>query len=281
MPARGISHRLPRSTRFRVTLSLPALLLIVSAFGASTARSAPRNGWCGPSERADWACGWEGTSVLTPPEGTERSLPLRNPLPLPERSRVTTAPSGSARLTLRSEAHCTVGGTGARPSQVDVRWEPDVLMRQISGDSSCTVAGRQAPVTTFCDASEVRCPVRIRAEGTYLLRGPGPLSDAFASTTGTEEFARHARLVICDGVARVKVRGEDEEAFGSANGHERFVIAIGEARAWAKAEVVLPTESGVAEADASVISLSVIGALRGPGPCEAPVVQEQKRSVET
>jgi hypothetical protein len=192
---------------------------------------------------------------------------------------VTTASSGSARLTFRSEAHCTVGGEAAGPSEVVVRWEPDVLMRQISGDSSCTVRGKQSPVTTFCEASAVRCPVRVRAEGTYLLQGPGPLSNAFA--TVSNEFVRHARLVICDGVARIKVQGEQEEAFGRANGHERFVIAIDEARAYAKAEVELPTESATAEANASIISLSVIGTLPGPGPCKAPTVQEQERSVET
>jgi hypothetical protein len=266
-----------------VTAVAVLVLALLSAIalppGISAARYAPSNGWCGSSQKADWACGWEGASYLTPPGGIERPLLLRSSLLLPGGSRVKAAPSGSAHLTFRAKAHCIVGGKSAETSEVVARWEPDVLMRQISGDSSCTIRGREAPITTFCEASEAHCPVRIRALGTFLLQGPKPYPEALASLS--ESFERQARLVICDGVARIKVEGEPEEAVGRADGHNRFVITIDEAIAHVEAEATSPSSSAFAEATASIISLTVIGTLRGPGPCEASGVQEQERSVES
>jgi hypothetical protein len=246
---------------------------------ASAARYGRSNGWCGPSHKADWVCGWEGTNWLTPPNMAEQSLPLRGPMRLPKGSKVKAAADGKARLTFHAKAHCTVGGKSDEVSEVVVRWEPDVLMRQISGDSSCTIRGEEAPVTTFCEASDTRCPVRIRARGTFLLQGPGPYAGAVASLS--ESFARHARLVICDGVVGVKIEGEKEEVVGRADGLNRFVITIDEALAHAEVEVNSPAGSASAEATASIISVSVIGTVRGPGPCNASSVQEQEESVES
>lgn len=280
MNADGPTHPrvLPPVVAAVAVLALAVLAATTLLPGASAAtRYAPGNGWCGPSRTADWVCGWQGASFLTPPEGVEQPLPQRRALRLPQGSRVKAAPSGSSRLTFRAEAHCTVGGESSEASEVVARWEPDVLMRQISGDSSCTIRGRAAPITTFCEASEVHCPVRIRAEGTFLLKGPTN-PEALASLS--ESVERHARLVICDGVARIKVEGEHEEVMGRANGHNRFVITIDEAVAHAAVEVTFPGGSASAEATASIFSLTVIGTLRGPGPCNASVVQEQKRSVE-
>ena len=245
----------------------------------SAARFGRSNGWCGPSHKADWVCGWEGASWLTAPEAAEQPLPLRGALPLPKGSTVKAAADGKARLTFHAKAHCSLGGKSAEVSEVVVRWEPDVLMRQISGDSSCTIRGKEAPVTTFCEASDRECPVRIRARGTFLLQGPGPYAGAVASLS--ESFARRARLVICDGVAGIKVEGETEEVVGRADGLNRFVITIDEARAHAEAEVNSPAGSASAEATASIISVSVIGTVRGPGPCRASSVQEQEESVES
>jgi hypothetical protein len=261
----------------------PALLGVLAlAPGSSLASYRPANGWCGPSQEADWVCGWKGASFLTPPGGSEQALPLRSALSLPARSRVKAAPGGSARLNFRAKAHCTVGGKGADWSEAVTRWEPGVLMRQISGDSSCTIRGRSAPITTFCEDSEVECPVRIRARGTFLLQGLEPHSEALASSESTvaESIERHARLVICDGAAHVTVEGEAEEAFGRADGSNRFVITINEVSAHAEAEVTSPAGSATAEATASIISITVIGTLRGPGPCKASTVEEQERSVE-
>lgn len=277
---------LPALVTAVAVLVLTLLSAIALLPGTSAARYAPPNGWCGPSQKADWACGWEGTSSLTPPGGVEQPLPLRSARSLPRGSRVKAAPSGSTRLTFRAQAHCTVGGKSAETSEVVARWEPDVLMRQISGDSSCTIRGKGAPVTTFCEASETHCPVRIRALGTFLLQGPQPYPEALASLS--ESFERHARLVICDGVAGIKVEDEPEEVVGRADGHNRFVITIDEAIVHVEAEATAHVEdettsatgSASAEATASIISLTVIGTLRGPGPCKASVVQEQERSVE-
>lgn len=274
-----------RSSRARALPALMVVALVVFLSVAialvpsiSAARYSPSNGWCGPSQKADWACGWEGASSFTPPGGGEQPLLLRSALPLPGGSRVKAAPSGTARLTFHSRAHCTVGGKSDEASEVVTRWEPDVLMRQISGDSSCTIRGRAAPVTTFCEASEAECPVRILARGTFLLHGPGRYSEAVASLAEASE--RHARLVICDGVVRIKVEGEPEETVGRAGGHNRFVITIDEAFARAQAEVTSPSGSAFAEATASIFSITVIGTLHGPGPCKASVVQEQRESVE-
>lgn len=261
-----------------VVLGLTLLQTASPLTGAAAARPGGSTGWCGPSPRADWACGWKGEGFLTPRGLPEQPLLLRRPLPLPMESRVRVVPTGSARLSFRAEAHCTVGGKSAEASEVVTRWEPDVLMRQISGDSSCTIRGKAAPVTTFCEASEERCPVRIRALGTFLLQGPEPLPEALASLS--ESVERHARLVICDGVARIKIEDEPEEAVGRADGPNRFVITIDEAIAHAKAEVTTPFSSAFAEATSSILSLSVIGTQRGPGPCKASVVQQQQRSVE-
>ncbi|HVD38236.1 MAG TPA: hypothetical protein VNC15_05345, partial [Solirubrobacterales bacterium] len=215
-PSRGFSGPAAKVT-LAVTTLLAGLALVPST---SQARYTPANGWCGPPKEADWVCGWKGASFLTPPGGSEQALPLRSALSLPARSRVKAAPGGTARLTFRAKAHCTVGGKGADWSEAVTRWEPGVLMRQISGDSSCTIRGRSAPITTFCEDSEVECPVRIRARGTFLLQGLEPHSEALASSESTvaESIERHARLVICDGAVQVTVEGEAEEAFGRADG---------------------------------------------------------------
>lgn len=268
----------PRAPVLGLLLTAVAVALSVAA---TSARAAPGNGWCGPSDLADWVCGWEGESVLTPPAQPEEPLRLRSTVALPRGARVKTAPGSRAHLTFRSQANCAVGGKSGGPSEVVARWEPDVLMRQIVGDSVCTIRGRQAPVTTFCEPSERKCPVLIRAEGTYLLEGPGALPNALSTVVEEQQFSRHGRLVVCNGTARIKVRGEQEEAFGSADGHDRFVIEIDEAYAYAAVEVNLPGESGSASAFASIVNLTVVGTVPGPGVCQSSVVHEEERSVET
>ncbi|HEV2790574.1 MAG TPA: hypothetical protein VGV69_04670 [Solirubrobacterales bacterium] len=233
--------------------------------------------WCGNSQAKDWACRWQGHAFSAGVNETPVLLPMRRPKRLFHGTRISTGSDGIARLAFLDEARCTVGGGKSdMPSEVEVRWESDVLMRQISGDSSCSMRNSRAPLETLCDPGKP-CAAKIRARGTFLVQLPAP--EVTASLT--ETFHRYARVVVCAGSIKVQAATETSsaEASGSASGNNRYVITVVESVERTEDETVSPTGTSTVSDSRSSISIEVVGTVRGPGRCASSSVQKQERSV--
>jgi len=226
--------------------------------------------WCGSSGAGDSVCRWLGHTYI---DG--QLLPKRRPRPLAPLTKVFTPLNSLSRLTMRNQARCTVGG-GDRPSEVVSRWEGS-LLRQISGDASCTSLTTGLPLETLCDPTE-HCSGEIRARGTFLVN---VLPPADASASLTESFRRRAKIVICAGAVRVRVGNDStfSEASASVTGGNRFVIFIEEVRSLTRDEAITETETSISSSTNESTDLEVWGTMPGPGPCDSSFVEEQEHTV--
>jgi hypothetical protein len=234
--------------------------------------------WCGNPNK-DWVCRWRGRAYAAAALEQGQLLPRRRPRRVDPGTRIATAPDGLARITFRDEANCTVGGGSEEGSEVVARWEPDVMLRQISGDFACSSAASKAPVESFCNQDGNDCAMRLQARGTFLTQLGAP-SGATASLT--ERLHRHAQLVVCSGFVRVTVDGETGggEAFGASSGRSRFVITLTERAERTEDETVTPTGSSSISSNSSSIEIDVVGTVPGRGRCASSFVQTQERFVE-
>jgi hypothetical protein len=267
-----------RTLTWLVPLALTAVFFLGSAGSPPAVARAASQRWCGNTAR-DWVCRWQGAVYTAAPSEKGRLLPRRRARRVHPGTRIATAPNGLARLTFRDEANCTVGGGGEERSEVVARWEPDVLLRQISGDYACSSSAAKPPVESFCDQDGSKCAMRLRSRGTYLARLAGPPE---ATAWFTESVLRHAQLVVCSGFVRVEISSEfgGGEAFGSASGNSRFVITVTERVERTEDETVTPTGSSTISSNSSSIDIDVVGTVPGRGKCESSFVQTQERFVE-
>jgi hypothetical protein len=233
--------------------------------------------WCGSSTVSDWACARHGVSWLG-----NKMLSTRAPRRLRRSGLVVaTAEGGSARVSLRSEAHCTVG-TGEMASKVVARPESGVLLRQLSGDTSCGTPTRTG--IELC--TEVGCNIQLETEGVMLS---SLLSEeATASDFVHEEVTHHrVRVVSCSGFISVSSPGGS--ASGGATGPNRYVIEIDSYSYVKQSETTTETSNegktevtATAEAEAGAGSKIVESAeLPGRGPCKAKFVREEERGLQS
>lgn len=226
--------------------------------------------WCGGSLGSDWVCGKQGSARAG--SASLRSGGVRRIRP----NTVVWAERGSAaRVSLRNQARCTIGG-GESASEVISRPRIGILLRQRLGDSACTTPQRQIAIE-LCAVDD--CIALLRAEGTALASILSP--EATASLT--ESFYRRIRIVSCSGYVSVSAGGQ--VAAGGARGRNRFVIEVVESSSRTEDETTTETPDGgtttesVSSASSSV-TVKEIGELPGRGPCAASFVREGERSVE-
>jgi hypothetical protein len=228
--------------------------------------------WCGSSGASDWVCRWRGHTYID-----DELLPKRQARLLPAGpARVYTPLSSLARLTFRNQARCTIGG-GNLPSEVITRWE-DTLLKQISGDASCTNLKTGQPIETLCDDRREQCSGEVRARGTFISHVVPP-PEATASLT--EAFYRKVRIVVCAGSVRARVENDSSfsEGGGSATGGNRFVITMEETRNVTSDETVTEAGTAVVNSKSSSVKVNVIGTMPGPGPCASSFVEEQEHTI--
>lgn len=235
--------------------------------------------WCGKSYSSDWVCRQQGDAYSGRSAETLLLLPRLRPYLLSPGAHVATAPGGLARIALRRQGHCIVGGSDSVFSEVLVRGEPGSVLQHIQGESVCSIHSPRAPVETLCDGPSGTCSAEISGRATFFLNLGAP-TEAVASLT--EHYERHARIVVCSGYVRVSAGDESgrSEAAASVSGNERFVITIDEVRENTEDEVVTPEATVKASAHASSVTLGVVGTIPGRGRCAASFVEQEERSVE-
>jgi hypothetical protein len=189
-----------------------------------------------------------------------------------------------ARVSLRNQARCTIGG-GETASEVIARPRSGILLRQSQGDSVCNTPHRPLAIE-LC--AEDNCIGLLRAEGTAVTSVLAPEVTASA----TETSYRRIRIVSCSGYISVKAGGGS--ASGGARGRNRYVIEVIETTSRSESEggtaTVETTEGGAttvtatggsSAASSSYIEVIEIGELPGRGPCAAPSVREGERWIES
>lgn len=258
------------------------VIVLLGLFGPATVAMAKAlhgadEAWCGNSTANDWACALHGVSWLD-----NKTLSIRMPRRLRRHGLiVATAEGGSARVSLRSEAQCTVG-TGKVASKVVARPESGVLLRQLSGDTSCGTPTRTG--IELC--TEAGCNIQLETEGVMLS---SLLSEeATASDSLHEEVIHHrVRVVSCSGFISISSPGGS--ASGGATGPNRYVIEIDSYSYVRQSETTTESSNGqttevtvTAEATAGAGSKIVQSAeLPGRGPCKARFVREEERGLQS
>jgi hypothetical protein len=251
---------------------------VIGLFGTVTVASAqapPQTEavWCGNSATSDWACARHGVSWL----GNE-ALSIRTPQRLTRTGLVVaTAAGSSARVSLRREAHCTVG-TGKAASKVVARPGSGVLLRQVSGDTSCGTPTRSG--IELC--SEIGCNIELESEGVML--SSVLTEEATASDYLHEDFVHHrVRVISCSGFISVSSPGGS--ASGGATGPNRYVIEIDDYTYLKESETTVESPTGVtitAEGEAGAGSKIVQSVeLPGRGPCKAQYIREEERQLRS
>ena len=182
-------------------------------------------------------------------------------------------------MSLRNEAHCTVG-TGRVASKVIARPESGVLLRQLSGDTSCGTPTRAG--IELCSAAEAGCNIQLETEGVML----SSLFSAEATTSDFlhEEVVHHrVRVVSCSGFISVSSPGGS--ASGGATGPNRYVIEI-DTYSYVKQSETTTESSNGGTTEITVSAESSAGAgskilqsaeLPGRGPCKAKFIREEER----
>jgi hypothetical protein len=274
-----------RTTRLAATVAVAISLLAVSLCGGGVAWawSVPdslidSSKWCGHSLTRDWACGRQGSAFA----GT---VPLHFPAAtrIAPGTQVSTEENASARVSLRNQARCTIGG-GETSSEVITRPRDGILLRQQLGDSAC--ATPQHPVwIELCAGGGGDCIPRLRVEGTALARVFSP--EVTASLT--ETIYRRTRIVSCSG--QIRLRAGEQVVAGGARGRNRYVLEVIETSSRTESQgttvttetadgTTITATSGAGSASSSAISIIEIGELPGRGPCTASFVSEGERTVE-
>lgn len=235
--------------------------------------------WCGPSPTKDWACARVGAS-----SADATALPSRGFRRLHPYSAVWAAQGGEARVSLRNQARCTIGG-GRSASEVIARPRSGILLRQRQGDSVCSTPHRRLPIE-LC--AEDDCIGLLRAEGTAVTSVFAPEVTA----SFTETSYRRIRIVSCSGSISVDAGGQN--ASGGARGRNRYVIEVVETTTRSESQggtatvestnggatTIVTAEGGSAAGGSSAIEVIEIGELSGRGPCAASSVREGERWVE-
>jgi hypothetical protein len=260
-------------------------VLAAGLFGCAVSWAWPGSGnaidsseWCGHSLTSDWACGRQGSAlagtVPLRPRGAKRIDPD---------TEVWTEAWASARVSLRNQARCTIGG-GETSSEAITRPRSGILLRQQQGDSACTAPHRPVSIE-LCAGGDGECIALLRAEGTALARVFSP--EVTASLT--ESVYRRMRIVSCSG--HISVRAGGQAAAGGALGRNRYVIEVIETSSRTEGQTTTTTTetsdgtkvtatSGTGGAASSSITVIEIGELPGRGPCAASFVSQGERSVE-
>jgi len=277
-------HQLSRATTGGLAIGAVALLGLLGSVPVATAH-APHRGerpWCGDSSAEDWACArhgvsWLGNATLS----TQRPRRISRPGLI-----VATADGGSARVSLRREARCTVG-IGKVASRAVARPESGVLLRQLSGDTSCatpTSAGME-----LC--TESGCNVQLETEGVMLSSIFS--EEATASDYTHEEVVHHRlRIVSCSGF--ISVQSSGGSASGGATPPNRYVIEIDD-YSWSR-ESETTTETATTESADGTVEKTVTTSAEasagsgseivqsvevpGRGPCKAKYVREEERNLK-
>ncbi len=275
-----------RSARTIPVLAVTLLLGLVTPVAGATAKAPNRlaEGWCGTSTASDWLCRWRGGASLN-------AVPLssRVPLQLGRNSRVAAGAGSAARIALRGQAQCTVG-TGKRTSEVVTRPGPGVLLRQLSGDTSCGTSRRSG--IELCTA--LGCNTELEAEGV-MIASILPEETATASAVTSEETTHHrVRIVSCSGF--VSVITPNGSASGGATGANRYVVEVdeytstttttsssasggtGESRVETPTGVIVVIAEGGSASTSTSSGTSIVqnAELPGRGPCRAKYVSEEE-----
>lgn len=224
--------------------------------------------WCGWSIKADWACKWRGSTYLN-----NDPLLTWKPRQLHESTTVSTTRGGSTRVALRHQARCSVG-TGDRESEIVTRPSPDVLLRQLRGNSICGTPHRVK--IELCTL--LGCHTQLRSQGVAIAQ----VMPEEATMSTTERFHHRIVIVSCSGF--ISVSADGQFASGGANTSSRFVIEVDESSFFLEDETrtETPTEVRV-EANSEAgqeVKVVEIGELPGRGPCKARVVQEEERELQ-
>jgi hypothetical protein len=261
-----------RSEIAGIALGFPAIIILgplgPMAVAMATAPNRAQDAWCGESIARDWACGRHGVSWLG-----QSPLLVRVPHRLSPSAVIATAQGGSARVALRAEADCTIG-TGSQASKVVARPEAGVLLRQLSGETSCGTPHRSG--LELC--TETGCNIQLETEGVMLA---SLLSEeATASDYLHEQVVHHrVRIVSCSGFISVSSPGGF--ASGGATGSNRYVVEIDDYTYSRESETTTETPAGTtiqAEASSGAGSKIVQSTeLPGRGPCKANFVREEER----
>jgi hypothetical protein len=222
--------------------------------------------WCGYDQVNDWVCRFKGAVFKN-----DELLPKQGRRKAESGSKITTGPNSLARLALKNEAHCVIGG--ANPSELLTRTGLNgALLTQKAGSSSCTMPKTGQPLRIMCGLGE-RCPVELRIKGTVLIAVSVPSTASASTTEVTETFHQRGRIVLCTGSLRVRAETETgfSEAAGSASGRSRFIVIV-------ELTITKHEENGSVSKDESV-SVNVAGQPAGAGGCNASTVQEERESV--
>jgi hypothetical protein len=186
-------------------------------------------------------------------------------------------------VSLGNEARCTVG-VGKAASKVVTRPGDGLLLRQISGDTSCGTPHR-APVR-LCTATG--CNIQLETEGVVIASLFS--EEATASDYTHEEVTHHrVRVVSCSGFISVSSPGGS--ASGGAIGPNRYVIEIDDYSFVRETETTTETQTETPTGTATTVTVSAdaeAGAgskvvqsaeLPGRGECRAKYVREEERQL--
>jgi hypothetical protein len=268
-----------------LAIAVVVLFGMFNAVPVAIAHAPHRGGkpWCGNSSSTDWACARHGVSWLG-----SVALSTRRPQRMWRHDLiVATAEGGSARVSLRNEAQCTVG-TGRLASKAVARPESGVLLRQLSGDTSCAT-----PTHTDLElCTKSGCNVQLETEGVMLSSIFS--EEATASDYTHEEVVHHRlRIVSCSGF--VSVQSPGGSASGRATPPNRYVIEIDD-YSWSR-ESETTTETTTTESADGTIEKTVTTQgeasagsgseivqsveVPGRGPCRAKYVREEERGLRS
>ncbi len=215
--------------------------------------------WCGGDTAQDWICPIEGTVYAA-----KRPLRLQLPVPINNR-RLVTGVQSSARLTFGDQANCTLNEVSeVFPDGL----RADTIFTQRRGSASCW---NRLPsrVRIGCGHTE-RCPIELRADGSFLYESPPPSGATASSVTISRQ---RVQVVSCQGFVEVTVRtpGGVRRASGGGSSESRLVI-----------EIVVVTKT--IERRGVVISeefAKISSVVRDPSvdDCESSAVQEEEEVV--
>jgi hypothetical protein len=188
-------------------------------------------------------------------------------------------------VTLGTEARCTVG-IGKAASKAVTRPEEGLLLRQVSGDTSCGTPHRSS--LRLCTVTG--CNVQLETEGVMLSTLFS--EEATASDYAHEEVTHHrVRIVSCSGF--ISVTSPGGSASGGATGPNRFVIEIDDYTYVREAETTTETQTETPTGTTTTVTIAAdaeAGAgskvvqsveLPGRGACRAKYIREEERQLGT
>lgn len=240
-------------------LSVGVSVILVLSLLLSTSVAKAEGDWCGGDTAQDWICPLEGSVYAA-----KRPLRLQVPVPINNR-RLATGVQSSARLTFGDRANCTLNEVS---EVIPDGLRGDAIFTQSRGSASCW---NRLPSRVRIGCGRIdRCPIELRADGSFLYKSPPPSGATASSVTVRRQ---RVQVVSCDGFVEVTVRapGGVQRASGGGSSESRLVIGV------VVVTKTIERRGGVTSEEFAKVS-SVV---RDPSveDCESSAVQEEEEVV--